>query len=415
MRLALLSLWLTATLCAETVAYIHGRWFDGTRFVERTLYVANGVLLTKPPATIDRTVDLANGYVIPPLADAHSHIPDSVDNRDWGIREYLKRGIFYALNPNDIAARSNPLREQINRPDTFDMIFAHAGFTIATGHPRWLYEGLLKQKVFSGYTPEQLNGAAYYSVDSLAELDRSWPIFLATKPQLVKIYLLFSDEYTRHPGAQPTKSQGLRPEIAAEIIRRAHRAHLRCVAHVETAADARAAIENGIDALVHLPPLFLTGQPPYDFRITPELAALAHRRHVTVVPTTGLAARNQPAALPAVQALQKENLRNLRAAKVPILIGSDTWPGGSYDEVTYLRQLNIFTDLELLRIWSMETPRFIFPKRKFAAFRDGYEGSFLVLDKDPTVNLMDALATLRLRVKQGVTYQPPAETPATRQ
>jgi hypothetical protein len=47
-----------------------------------------------------------------------------------------------------------------------------------------------------------------------------------------------------------------------------------------------------------------------------------------------------------------------------------------------------------------ETPRSIVPRRRIGRLTDGYEASFLVLDRNPFEKL-DAIDDIRLRVKQG--------------
>src|SRR5262245_61993927 len=80
-------------LPAQGVEYRGGRWFDGSRFVPRTMYVVDGVFRTRAPARVDSVVDLAGGYVVPPFADAHQHL---VDPRiDVVIRTQLTDGVFY--------------------------------------------------------------------------------------------------------------------------------------------------------------------------------------------------------------------------------------------------------------------------------------------------------------------------------
>jgi imidazolonepropionase-like amidohydrolase len=75
--------------------------------------------------------------------------------------------------------------------------------------------------------------------------------------------------------------------------------------------------------------------------------------------------------------------------------------GTAVTEIAALARSGLFTNLELLRLWSIETPRAIFPKRKLGAFDDGYEASFVVLREDP---LLDIRATrdITRRVKQGM-------------
>ena len=68
----------------------------------------------------------------------------------------------------------------------------------------------------------------------------------------------------------------------------------------------------------------------------------------------------------------------------------------------YLASLGVYNNAELLRLWTEETPRAIFPERRIGRLAPGYEASFLVLDKDPTADFSN-VKTIRLRVKQGFT------------
>jgi imidazolonepropionase-like amidohydrolase len=52
-------------------------------------------------------------------------------------------------------------------------------------------------------------------------------------------------------------------------------------------------------------------------------------------------------------------------------------------------------------MWSVTTPRAIFPKRSIGELRDGYEASFLVLRADPLADIA-ATRAIALRVKKGV-------------
>src|SRR6476619_478944 len=98
-RLALLILLQSACTTALStpraehgVAYANGKWFDGTRFRETTMYAADGVFLGGKPLKVDSTVDLAGGFVVPPFGDAHQHL---IDPRiDIAIAAFMHDGIF---------------------------------------------------------------------------------------------------------------------------------------------------------------------------------------------------------------------------------------------------------------------------------------------------------------------------------
>src|SRR6516165_4245549 len=56
-----------------TIAYEHGRWLIGDSFVERRVYSVADRLTFARPRRVDKTIDLHNGYVVPPFAEAHNH------------------------------------------------------------------------------------------------------------------------------------------------------------------------------------------------------------------------------------------------------------------------------------------------------------------------------------------------------
>jgi imidazolonepropionase-like amidohydrolase len=90
----------------------------------------------------------------------------------------------------------------------------------------------------------------------------------------------------------------------------------------------------------------------------------------------------------------------LKDAGVTIAIGSDNFGATSRSEALYLSDLGIFSNSELLRIWSQITPRLIFPKRMIGELADGYEASLLVLDADPLADFENT-GRIRLRMMQG--------------
>jgi predicted amidohydrolase YtcJ len=54
----------------------------------------------------------------------------------------------------------------------------------------------------------------------------------------------------------------------------------------------------------------------------------------------------------------------------------------------------------MLKIWTEDTPRTIFPNRRIGKFREGYEASFLVLEDNP-IDDFERIKNIRLRFKQG--------------
>ena len=79
----------------KTFRFINGNWFDSKTFKRRTFHSVNGVFTTKKPANVDETIDLQNGFVIPPFGDAHTHNLDGSFNLKNIINAYLDEGTFY--------------------------------------------------------------------------------------------------------------------------------------------------------------------------------------------------------------------------------------------------------------------------------------------------------------------------------
>ncbi len=104
------------------------------------------------------------------------------------------------------------------------------------------------------------------------------------------------------------------------------------------------------------------------------------------------------------------NIRTLRAAGVALAIGSDGISGETVfatarDEVHYLAAHGMLDNATLLRLWSRETPRAIFPDRKLGELRAGYEASFLVFAGNPVQDLSH-LERIVMRVQRGLVLPP---------
>jgi imidazolonepropionase-like amidohydrolase len=183
------------------------------------------------------------------------------------------------------------------------------------------------------------------------------------------------------------------------------------MAHVETAADFRKALESGVDQIGHMPGFRgneqtkLPSVAPYE--LSDADAESAARQGTFVVTTLGGVAAIPPNGPDSVMrrtadSLFARNLRMLKRHRVRVIIGSDSYRTTSVPEAIYLASLGVYSNAELLKLWTGETPRAIFPNRRIGRLAPGYEASFLVLDKDPTANFSN-VKTIRLRVKQGFT------------
>ena len=404
MKVRLFLIWILLLLTRQSVTaqvpreYLNGRWWNGSSFEPRVFYSVDGFLTSKKPTGTVEVVDLKQGFVVPAFGDAHNHFPDSEKTQSWANSGFLATGVFYVLNPNDIAELSNPIRSELGKPNTIDVVFAHAGFTCTGGHPRPLYESLVDRKIYN-FPKSELEERAYYSIDSLSDIQKKWPHFLATKPDFVKLYLLHSEGYSQ---VNKGKSDGLRPDFFDELVKRARSAGLRSGAHIESSEDFHAAVNDGVDLILHLPGYhWRNGDVAADYLIRDSDARLAKKKRVLVVTTIGLADRGtDPALMDKLRTTQQENLRRLKHAGVTLIVGTDGPPGATAAEIEHLKATGVFSNLELLRMWSEATPQAIYPGRRIGFLRDGYEANFLVLAANP-VDDIAATKKITMRVKNG--------------
>jgi imidazolonepropionase-like amidohydrolase len=361
--------------------------------------VVDGRFRTRRPARVDAVVDLAGGYVVPPYADAHQHLYAPIERQ---LRAYLRDGIFYVKDQANAPIGRRPFHAILNRPAAFDYLSANQGWTSPGGHP---VEVILRAgpagTPMGDLVRQRMDPDFAMLVDTPADVERHWPLFLAgtPRPDFVKIFLFWSEDHARRR-ADPRfeGNRGLDPALVPMIVRLAHRDGLQVSAHVYTAADFRAAVDGGVDQIAHLPG---GRQPdPAPFLLTAADARRAQQRGVTVITTI---TQHGDAALTdqLVRTQYAHNIRLLRRAGVPLLLGSDKFGETAAVEAAALARSGLFTNLELLRMWSVTTPRAIFPNRRIGQLRDGYEASFLVLGGDPLADFANSGRIVR-RVKQGV-------------
>jgi len=407
---------------APALELVNGRWFDGHGFAERTLYAAGGVFVRERPATVARSLDLGGGCVVPPFAEAHNH--NVHDGAEGALRKYLAQGVFYVANPNSLARTTTTIRAAVNGPDGIDVLFAGGGLTGSGGHPVDVVE---PQVARGSWSPADGDGGFYFAIDDAADLAASWPAIRAQPRDFLKTYLLYSEEYEQRRADEAARGwRGLDPALLPEIVRRAHAEGWRVATHVESAADFRNALAAGVDEINHMPgfrplvPLVaraLGVEPVHGFELASYALTEADARRAaeqgTVVVTTlvGLLRVLEPiddaspefAEAQRILELVRANLELLRRAHVRLVLGSDEY---DYQDVTVvdeflaLSHLDVFAPEELLRMWCVDTPRALFPRRRLGGFEPGDEASFLVLGADPLAD-PEGVRDVRLRVKQG--------------
>ena len=410
--LALLALIATATARAQqrVYEYDNGRWFNGRGFDRRTMYVVDDTFSLRRPTHVDSIIDLHNAYVVPPYGEAHNHNVEfyGATRARAIVDKYIAAGVFYVQNPLTIPRARDAMRTLVNTPSSIDATFAVGGITATGGHPTGLF---LRNERAGVFTPADSDGGLLWVIDSLPDLNRKWPAILANHPDFIKVFLLYSEEYERRRADSAFFNwRGVDPRLVPEIVRRAHAAGLRVMAHIETAADFHNALVAGVDQVIHMPGFrgdeHLRLPDPTKYMIPDSDAARAERQNTVVVTTLqggGAAyAANGPDSLLRRQfdSLNARNLRTLERHHVRLAVGSDNYRETSLPEAMYLHALGVFSNLRMLTMWAVTTPKAIFPHRRIAELRPGYEATFLALDGDPLVDFA-ATERISLRVKQG--------------
>lgn len=386
--------------------FTNGRRFDGKKFVPGKFYVVNGTLTFRKPDHVDRVIDLTGKYVIPPFGEAHNH--NLVWSGEAGFarlkRMYLEGGVFYVKNPTNLPGAVAPLAGKINIPTSIDGVFSHGGLTGSGGHP---VEFVRRER---GMDPEKDgDGAFYWVIDNLGDLDRKWNRILAGKPDFIKTTLVVSEEYEKRKNDDAYfGKRGLNPAVLPKIVERAHAAGLPVSVHLETATDFHNALIAGADEMAHMPGFAANEKLDLSqYEISEADARLAARKHVVVVTTLGEAidgiygkGKTVLEGRGAFRDLLVHNLQILKKHGVPIAIGSDQYGETSVPEALKLYKLKAFENLTLLKMWCETTAATIFPKRKIGYLKEGYEASFLVLSGDPLQDFNN-VQKIEMRVKQG--------------
>lgn len=392
----------------ETYAFKDALWFDGKSFRSGTFYSVNGVLTFERPASVDETLDLRGKFVVPPFAEAHNHNIEPRPELNDAIRRYLVDGIFYVKIPNNPPRAKTALSGRINTRDSIDVAFSNGSLTATGGHPAPLAQRNLER---SGRTEDWAEGKFYFAIDTLEDLERKWPLVLASKPDFIKALLQYSEEHEqRHGNAAFVDWSALDPSFLPLIVERAHAADLRVSCHIETATDFHNALVAGVDEINHMPGLRperndWTNVRIDRYKISQADADLAARRGTIVVTTFSSAVARIAKATPGEafrewRELLIFNLRMLKNAGVALAVGSDRYSGTALAEALALEDLGVFSNSELLRMWCDTSAKTIFPARNIGALREGYEASLLILTANP-LDDFKAVRSIERRFKQG--------------
>lgn len=383
---------------SPSVRYSNAYWYDGGEFRRRSFTVQDGVLVAPRGRKADSTVDLGGLYVVPAFAEAHHHTALCNPSR---ISQFIDAGILYAAIMN-ARVSSRACQEKLHTPDGLEVVSALAGLTTHDAHPSQIGLYFLES--------DEISGEWVHYVDDRSDLEKNWPAIIATKPDFLKIFLSYSEDYERLRSDPEIASwyRGLDPTLVATIVEQAHAAGLPVAAHVMSAKDFDVAVSAGVDIIAHMPgfapgPAFTENdknpyllallEEPQRYLITKASAREAARRGVAVITTVS---GSEAPPTPVI----KKNFETLSAMHVTLLIGSDRGEFNSVDEAAYLVEHGLMSAADALRSLAVTTPKTLFSDRPIGVLEPGGEASFIVLGANPLEDF-SAIRDVQRVVKRG--------------
>jgi imidazolonepropionase-like amidohydrolase len=393
MRNFLLVLLLASGLSAgaQTTLFRNVRLFDGERAAgPRDVLVRDGVIAgvaSKIDAPADATVvDGTGKTLLPGLIDAHTHT--------WGeaLRTALAFGVTTELDMFTATSFVKQMKEEqaAGKANGRADLFSAGTLVTAPG----------------GHGTEY--GMTIPTITKAAEAQAFVDARIAEGSDYIKIVL---DDGHTYGMQLPTISA----EVLQAVVDAAHARRKLAVVHVGDLAGARAAIAAGADALVHL---FVDTQPDTAF------GRDAAKRRIFVTPTLGVLmsvtgtgggaslasdARMTPyLTKPALTQLQESfprrpgqppvhysaavaAVKQLRAAKVPILAGTDAGNPGTAHGSALHRELELLVEAGLTPaealIAATSAPARAYALNDRGRVAKGLRADLLLVNGDPTVDI----------------------------
>ncbi|MEA2416005.1 MAG: hypothetical protein QOI58_2662 [Thermoanaerobaculia bacterium] len=387
-RLLFAILLLAAPLVAQQTAITNVRLFDGTKVIPHATVLIDGTRIVAAGSKVavpnDAKVIDGNGKtLLPGLIDSHTHVfPGSLERA-------LRFGVTTELDMFTSLRTLDPLRaEQAKGPVTnrADIYSAGTLVTVAGGH-----------------------GSEYFPIPTFKTGDDPQAFVdarIAEGSDYIKLIVETGEAYGMN---LPTLSKS---DLTA-LIAAAHKRGKLAVVHISTLHGARDAIDAGADALVHI---FADKTPDAGF------GAFVAAHHAFVVPTltvnestTGIGSgtslntdahlapylnademTNLKASFPKAKDLSLDNayaaVRQLKAAGVPILAGTDSPNPGTAHGASMHRELELLVKAGMTPIEAL-TAATSLPAKHFklndrGRIAAGLRADLLLVDGDPTTDIM---------------------------
>lgn len=380
-----------------------------------------------------RELDGTGGTLLPGLVDVHTHTGSTADppgrlavpDVDGNLAAFLYAGVTTVLDLGSLSPAVFRERADVAAGTRLGPRVYAAGpiFTAPGGHPVEMLTAWLPWYLRWYVIPR-----ATREVATAAEARAAVTALLPERPDILKITV---DAET---GGVPYLSA----ETIAGITEAGHAGGIRSIAHIGSAAEARAAVQAGVDALAHL---------PWRDELPDETVALIAAKRVPVVPTlavwdlvgehrcaadylpierevaspelfASLLARGDDGgafadvrrAAAAGHDARQRNLAKLRAAGVTILAGSDACNPGAIPGAGLHHELSTLVAAgmpagEALRAATWDNARFLAgADAPFGKVAVGRHADLVLVDGDPTARIED-LGRIRAVVLDGTVLE----------
>lgn len=375
------------------------RLFDGERVTEhRSVTVVDGKIAAVGGRDLDTrglAVVEGNGRtLLPGLFDTHVHLPGS--DPAAALAQSASFGVTTVIDMFSAGETLEKIRqlELLDEPRYSAVLMAGTGATAPDGHP------------------SQMTPAVFETIAAPEQAQEFVDARIAEGSDFIKII------YDDLGGGGQSRPMIDRATLHA-LVDAAHRRNLLAVAHIGTQAQAREAIDAGIDGLAHL---FNGERAPADF------GRFTASRNVFVIPTftvlhlrcgrsdgpamvederlgpliapqwRGIAAATFPGAESCASV--ETTIRQLLDARVTMLVGTDAAiPGTAYGASVHVEMASMveygMTPLEVLAAATAAPARaFGFNDRGLVA--PGRRADLVLVDGDPTNNIHDTRNIVRV-------------------
>lgn len=379
--------------------------------------VIQGIGRIAPADNVLTTVDMEGRFIMPLLTNAHGHLGNVKDTTmsaanytPENVRHQLQRYLDYGVGAILSMGTEHPV-----------------GVKIRDSSRAGLIPGAVMYSAIYGFGTKELPPASMgfsdvYRPETVEEAIKDVDELAPLHPDVIKIWV----------DGNPT----MKEEIYTAIIQEAHKKGIRVASHLYRLADARKLVAAGVDIIAH---------SIRDSVIDEQFAQEIRRKNIVYIPTLSLdefafiyadepewindpffrdalepgvyemvtspaykeRVKNNPATAREKAALRiaMKNLLILHKAGVKIALGTDSgaMPIRVQGFAEHLEmQLMVeagLTPLEAIRVATLNSATLLKREGEAGSLEPGRQASFIVLNRDPTVNIRNTRAIKAIWVK----------------